>query len=121
MATFRLDIAYLGKSNIDCTYDSEYTPLMWTCTMKTKSTVSLAEGGTWEAIGRHKWKFTFDDGAVEEFWIYKIPEREQEDSVADINSPDKSEVVNAELQMALQDRVIKASGSTAVKRIEISK
>lgn len=116
-----VDIAYLGKSNINCDYDSEYTPLMWTCTMKTKSTANLAEGGTWSISSRHKYKFTFDDGKTEEFWVYKIPARAQESGVADMNAAaDKSEVVQAELQLGLQDEVVKMSGSTAVKRIEIT-
>lgn len=114
-----VDVAYLGKSAIDCTYDSEYTPLMWTCTMKTKSSASLKEGGTMDVSTRHKWKFVFEDGAVEEFWIYKLPEREQEETVADMNAADKTEVVNADLQIALQSRVMEAAGK-AVKRIEIT-
>ena len=112
-----VDVSFGGKGDIDCTYDSNYTPLMWMCTLKTTGKVTLKDGSTWTAAGRHKWKFIFDDGSEAEFWIYKLPERQQEDPA---KTQSLNETVNADLQIALQDRVMAAAKSSAVTRVRIS-
>lgn len=113
-----IDLTYLGKANIDCDYDSTYTPLMWTCAMKTTSKVALADGGGWTVANRHKWRLTFSDGKVEEFWLNKVNARQQEDAPADMNNPDRTDVVNADLQIGLQASTVEQAAK-GVTRVEI--
>jgi len=110
-------IKYGSKSDIDCQFDSEYTPIMYMCVLQSTGTVSHVDGKSWTAGNRHKWRFHFDDGAVEEFWIKKLPEREQEDGTAEIG--DGSEQ-NYALYEKLQKQVLEKAGSTAVTQIAIS-
>ncbi len=112
-----MDISYDGAGAVDCTYDSEFTPIMYMCVMKTHSKVAIAEGGTWSTAGRHKWKFTFEDGNSEEFWIYKINAREQEAGVATINDDSGQDTA---LYQKLQKQVAEDAKGHVVKRIEIT-
>lgn len=113
-----VEVSYLGKANIDCDYDSTYTPLMWTCAMKTTSKVTLADGGGWTVANRHKWRLTFSDGKVEEFWLNRVNARQQEEAPADMNNPDRNDVVNADLQIALQASTVEQAAK-GVTRIDV--
>jgi len=112
-----VSIKYGSKADIDCQFDSEYTPIMYMCVLQSTGTVSHSDGKTWTAGNRHKWRFHFDDGTVEEFWIKKLPEREQESGTAEIG--DGSEQ-NYELYEKLQKQVLDRAGSSAVTNIEIT-
>ncbi|NCG20152.1 MAG: hypothetical protein GWP91_14180 [Rhodobacterales bacterium] len=112
-----MDISYDGTSAVDCTYDSEFTPIMYMCVMKTHSKVAIVEGGSWAAAGRHKWKFTFEDGNTEEFWIYKISAREQEAGVAKINDDSGQDTA---LYQKLQNQVAEDAKGHVLKRLEIT-
>ncbi len=110
-------VKYGSVDDIDCQFDSEYTPIMYMCVLKSTGTVSHADGKTWTAGSRHKWRFTFNDGRVEEFWIKKLPEREQEAGNAEIG--DGSEQ-NFALYEKLQKRVAEKARTSAVTKIEIT-
>jgi len=110
-------ISYGSKSDIDCQFDSEYTPIMYMCVLKSTGAVTHKNGKTWTAGNRHKWRFYFDNGRIEEFWIKKLPEREQEEGTAEIGDDSTQ---NFALYETLQTRVLDKASSTAVTKIEIN-
>ena len=112
-----ISLKYGAKADIDCQFDSEYTPIMYMCVLPSTGTVSDSDGKTWTAGNRHKWRFYFDNDRVEEFWIKKLPEREQESESAE--SGDGSQQ-NTELYEKLQKQVLDRAASTAVTKIEIN-
>lgn len=104
-------IAYGDRSSIDCSYDSRFSPWMYMCTLKTTTTVTAADGKSWDAVTRYKWKFTFEDGNSEEFYVFKLPVRQQDDAVVDL----KSESENYELYGALQTKAVSDAKSGLTK------
>jgi hypothetical protein len=112
-----MDISYDGPGAVDCTYDSVYSPIMYMCVMKTHSKVSIAEGGSWSAAGRHKWRFIFEDGKTEEFWIYKINAREQASGSSGFDVDVAEETA---LYQRLQAQVATDAAGHVIKRLEIS-
>ncbi len=62
-----------------CTYDSGYTPWMYTCELATTATARARDGRRFAVADHHKWRFVFDDDTQQEFWIYKLPARQQDE------------------------------------------
>jgi hypothetical protein len=111
-----MDLSYEGTGSIDCTYDTEFSPVMYMCVMKTRSKVAITEGGAWTAGGRHKWRFLFEDGTVEEFWVYKINARQQAQPSASLNSDSSQDTA---LYQMLQGQLEADAKGHVLKRIEI--
>jgi hypothetical protein len=97
----RIEIAYKEKDAIDCQYDSSYTPMMYMCVLPTVTKVKTKDAKTGEAASRHKWKFTFASGKVEEFWIFKLPAREQEEEVPSLGTVTENTALYLKLQEEL--------------------
>lgn len=110
-----LQVSYGERADIDCTYDSRFTPWMYMCTLRTDSPVTLADGERWEVSSRHKWRFTFADGKVEEFYAFKLPIRQQDTEVVDLDS---TRVENYDLYGKLQTQALK-DAKGALVRLEI--
>ncbi len=110
-----LDIKYGARGDVDCLYESEFTPWMYTCTLKTTSTAKTTDGKSWEVTGRHKWKFTFVDGQVVEFFAFKLPARRQDTDQDDTIGGDSSE--NAKLYGELQAEAVEASKKALTKLV----
>ncbi|MED5371703.1 MAG: hypothetical protein VX899_11850, partial [Myxococcota bacterium] len=72
-------------SDVDCTYSSDYTPWMYTCALRTPTTVKLKDGSSWKANTRHKWHFVFEDGSEVEFYLAKYPVRMQDERAVTID------------------------------------
>jgi hypothetical protein len=66
-------------SDVDCSYDSNFSPWMYDCTLKTTSKLISMDGKSWEITSREKWRLTFDNDSQVEFWLVKLPERMQDD------------------------------------------
>lgn len=98
----RIDITYKEKADIDCQYDSSYTPTMYMCVLPTTTKVKTKDGKMWEAASLHKWRFTFADGQKEEFWIKKVTVREQEEEVPSLGTVTE----NTELYLRLQNELM---------------
>lgn len=112
-----MDMSYEGAGAVDCTYDSEFTPMMYMCVMKTRSKVAIKEGGSWSMAGRHKWRFHFEDGKTEDFWVYKINAREQGSGAGGLDGVAGEETA---LYQKLQAQVASDAGGHVLKRVEIS-
>jgi hypothetical protein len=67
------------SKDASCTYDSGYTPWMYTCELATTATARAKDGRRFVVADHHKWRFVFDDDTQQEFWIYKLPAREQDE------------------------------------------
>ena len=112
-----LEVEYLGRGAIGCTYDSTYTPIMYTCTMKTATTVTLKDGSAWDMTTRHKWRFELADGNTIEFYGYKLPARAQESGEAEIGD---GSTQNFALYEQLQDELVEmVKTDQVVKRITV--
>ncbi|MCO4744034.1 MAG: hypothetical protein KC912_04550 [Proteobacteria bacterium] len=111
-----INIGYgTSRSDIDCTYDSAFLPWMYMCVLRTTTKVKTTDGKAWSANGRHKWQFTFDDGQTEEFFIYKLPAREQDNRTPE---PGVEMPENAQLYASLQESVLE-NAKTSLKSITI--
>lgn len=104
-------------ADADCVYDSNFTPWMYDCTVKTTATVTLKDGTTgWLVTNRHKWRFTYEDGSQEEFWLYKHPAREQDEKVVDLDTTNPE---NMDLYVKLQERLKSEIKTTMVTKVTI--
>jgi hypothetical protein len=99
----RIDITYKEKADIDCQYDSSYTPTMYMCVLPTTTKVKTTDGKTWDAASLHKWRLIFADGKKEEFWIKKITMREQEEAVPSLGTVTENTELYVKLQNALME------------------
>jgi hypothetical protein len=105
-------IRYGGTDEIDCQYDSRYTPYMYMCVLRTRSSATTTDGRTWEVSSRHRWRFTFEDGTEAEFFANKLPVREQ-----DVPRPGMASE-NHEMYRRLQKQVLEEA-SRAVTHLEL--
>jgi len=110
-----IDIAYGDKSDVNCSFDSSYTPAMYECVLGTTPMAKLTDGRAKKVIARHKWRFTFASGDVEEFWLYKLPHRRQEVEIPQLGDTS----MNTTLEMALRNELIAQRSGRVPKRITI--
>jgi hypothetical protein len=103
-------------SDVDCVYDSNWSPWMYDCTLKTTGTVSLKDGSKWTVSNRHKWRFTFESGEIVEFWLNKHPAREQDEAVVDLNTANPE---NFDLYTKLQHRLRDEVKNTIVVKVDV--
>ena len=75
--------------------------MMYMCVLPTATKVRTKDAKTWDAATRHKWKFHFASGKVEEFWIWKLPAREQEAEVPSLGTVTENTALYQELQKTL--------------------
>lgn len=101
------------KGDISCVYESEWNPWLYVCTNKTTSSLIDAEGKKWGLDSKHKWRFTFDDESVVEFWIQNIRTLEQDSVEIELGMDDYE---NTDLYAKLREEL---SGLTYVKSISI--
>ena len=67
------------KSNdINCVYESDWTPWLYVCTKKTTTSLIDTDGKKWSANATNKWRFYFDDDSETEFWIQNIRAMQQD-------------------------------------------
>lgn len=107
-----IDVKYGTKSDIDCTYESEFTPWMYTCTLKTTAAVKTKDAKSWTSTSRYKWRFTFEDGSTDEFFLYKLPARKQDTTEVTLDSVSPE---NAALYAELQAEVQRAAAKSVTK------
>lgn len=112
-----ISIAPGALSDVDCLYDSNFSPWMYDCTIKTTATVALKDGTTgWVVANRHKWRLTYDDGSQMEFWLYKHPAREQDEKVVDLETTNPE---NFDLYTKLQMRLKTEVKTTLVTKVTV--
>lgn len=97
----KVDITYGANDDIDCTYDSSFTPTMYICTLRTTTKVTTKDNKVWDAADRHKWLFVYETGDAPEFWISKLSERKQEESVPSLGTVTENTALYLELQKTL--------------------
>lgn len=107
-------ISYGGRGDINCQYDSKFTPWMYMCVLKSTSKAKLDDGSSWSVSTRNKWRFTFDDGSQVEFYVYKLPAREQDTEAMGLDS-----VENYDLYGTLQGKVLEMAKSEAITKIDV--
>ena len=89
-------------SEVDCTYSSEFSPWMYTCELRTPTTVRLKDGTAWLSNTRHKWHFVMEDGSEVEFYLTKHAVRMQDERVVTI---DDAQGENYDMYTQLQDHL----------------
>lgn len=89
-------------TDVDCIYESDFSPWMYDCTLKTTSTAVLKDNSKWTVTTLNKWRFTFEDGESVEFWVFKHHAREQDEKVVDLDTKDAE---NLALYTKLQNRL----------------
>ncbi len=88
--------------DVDCFYDSDFSPWMYDCTLKTTGTITDTSGKHWTVDNRHKWRMTFEDGDEVEFWLKKHSARAQDEEVVDLETVNPE---NYELYTSLQQQL----------------
>ncbi len=106
----RIQIAFGGPEQVNCSFDSTYEPMLYLCELNTTATVTTADGKRRTASSRHPWRFTFEDGTQESFWLYKLPLRKQE----------SEELSGQDLQIALRDELLASREGRTVEAVEIT-
>lgn len=66
------------SGDINCVYESDWSPWLYICTNKTNTSVVDAEGKKWGVDAKNKWRFYFDDDTEAEFWIQNIRALQQD-------------------------------------------
>ena len=66
------------SSDINCVYESDWSPWLYVCTKKTTTSLIDVEGKKWSANATNKWRFYFDDDTDTEFWIQNIRAMQQD-------------------------------------------
>lgn len=112
----QIDVTYGGRSDINCEYDSAYTPVMYTCVLKTTTKVKTKDGKLWDASSRHQWRFVFEAGEVVDFHVFKLPARKQEAEVPELGTTSD----NAQIQIELQDALMKQKAGKVPRAITIT-
>lgn len=111
----QIEIRYAPRTDVSCLYDSEYDPWMYMCVLPTTTKVTTTDGKTWEGASRFRWRFTFDDDTSAEFYVYKLPAREQDTVGGGLGSSE-----NTSMYAKLQDAVA-IQARSALTRITISR
>ena len=102
----RISISIPDSKDFDCLYSSEYSPWMYECSVKLKSTVTTKDGKSYVADSGHKWKFVTDDDAEHTFWLKKHYARKQDDKVVDLNVTNpENYALYGELQAQLRNEM----------------
>ncbi len=101
------------SSDTNCTIESDYTPWMYTCELKTTSTARTNDGRRYIVADRHKWRFFFDDDTELEFWLNKLPARMQDEGDMERDNPENY-AIYGELQAQLRNDI-----RTMVKTIRV--
>lgn len=101
------------KGDISCVYESEWNPWLYVCTNKTTSSLIDSSGKRWGLDSKHKWRFTFDDESVVEFWIQNIRTIEQDTVEMELGMDDYE---NTSLYSKLREEL---SNITYVKSVTI--
>lgn len=86
----KVSISIPNSKDFDCLYSSDYSPWMYECSVKLKSTVTTKDGKSYVADSGHKWKFVMDDNTEHTFWLKKHYARQQDDKVVglDVDNPE---------------------------------
>jgi len=103
-------------ADVDCVYDSNYTPWMYDCTLKIPSTVKTKDGKSYTVDSRQKWRFVFEDGQEVEFWLKKHPAREQDENRVDLDTVNPE---NYDLYSKLQQRLRAERTGDIVVKVEV--
>ena len=94
----------LGKipGDIDCHYESDWSPWLYVCKVPTKTTMTTSDGKVWNVDSKYKWKFFFDDDTEMEFWIENPKALQQDDKEVELGMDDYE---NKELYSTLQQQI----------------
>ena len=103
-------------ADVDCFYDSDFSPWMYDCTISTTGTLTDTSGKRWTIDNRHKWRLTFDDDSSIEFWLKKHSARQQDDSVVDLDTVNPE---NYDLYTQLQQQLREDVSGNMVVSIKI--
>ena len=99
----RVSVSVPNSKDFDCLYSSEYSPWMYECSVKLKSTVTTKDGKSYIADSGHKWKFVTDDDTEHTFWLKKHYARKQDEKVVDLEVTDpQNYALYGELQAQLR-------------------
>lgn len=101
---------------VDCSYSSDFSPWMYECVLRTKTTAQLKDGTKGSITGRHQWRLHFDDGSKVELSVFKYVVREQDEKVAEFGD---EQTENFALYTRLQDRLRNEMKTSLVKSITV--
>ena len=63
--------------DVDCSYNSDFNPFMYECSIRTVTTAVLKDGSKGTVTTRNKWRLADEDGGAVELYLYKPTERMQ--------------------------------------------
>jgi len=110
-----VSITPAAVTDADCTYSSDFSPWMYECTLKTTANLVMKDGSKGVVNNRHKWRFTTDDGAAAEFWLYKHTAREQDEP-----SENGENEEDMGMYTKLQDQLRTEVKTTLVKSVAVN-
>lgn len=63
--------------DVDCSYNSDFNPFMYECSIRTTTTAVLKDGSKGVVITRNKWRLSSEESGAAEFYLSKHTERMQ--------------------------------------------
>jgi len=99
--------------DVDCSYNSDFNPFMYECSIRTTTTAVLKDGTKGPVTTRNLWRLSDGEGAVE-FYLYKHTERMQGDPV-----PGQDQEEDAGMYSKLQQNMRETLKTKLVKSITI--
>ncbi len=99
--------------DVDCSYNSDFNPFMYECSIRTTTTAVLKDGTKGAVITRNKWRLSPEEGAAAEFYLYKHTERMQGEATEEDQFEDPG--MYTKLQQAMRESL----KTTVVKSITI--
>lgn len=96
--------------DVDCSYNSDFNPFMYECSIRTTTTAVLKDGSKGAVNTRNKWRLTTEDGTAAEFYLFKHTERMQGEPTEDdqIEDPGMYTRVQQSIREALKTTFVKS-------------
>ena len=102
----RVSISIPNAKDFDCLYSSDYSPWMYECSLRLKSTITTKDGKSYKADSGHKWMFVTDDDSEHTFWLTKHYARQQDEKVVDLEVTNpENYTLYGELQARLRNEI----------------
>ena len=104
--------------DVNCLYDSTWTPWMYDCAINTNTKLIDSNGKAWKVDSKYLWRMYFE-GETEpvDFWIQKPHATQQDDKEVTLDTTNPE---NRSLYQTLQERLKNDIKTTMVTKINIT-
>lgn len=103
--------------DVDCTYESDFSPWLYVCAVKSISKATTKDGKKWTIESKHRWRLYFEgEDEPVNLWLRKPRALQQDSEVVSLTSGSGE---NQKMYSQLQQRLREQSTSSMIVKIEI--